>query len=294
MKELKLGIIGLSEGNGHPYSWAAIFNGYNKEEMSQCPFPVIPVYLAEQNYPEAAIKNAKVTHIWTQSKDISKHVAKAANIPIVCDTMEEMIPDVDAILLARDDAEHHLAMAEPFLKARLPVYIDKPMAYSVSEAKKIYALEQYQGQIFTCSALLYSKELQLSRAQKNELGDIVLIEAQIMKSWKKYAIHIIDPVLNLINTKVQTSRTSKTKTTTNVEVICENGIKLSFTTHKMGQVPIEIKVFGTKGSVVLKFSDTFNAFKAALQHFINIVQDVEKVQDKSRVLERIAIVEMGV
>ena len=24
---LKLGIIGLSEGNGHPYSWSAIFNG---------------------------------------------------------------------------------------------------------------------------------------------------------------------------------------------------------------------------------------------------------------------------
>ena len=26
---LKLGIIGISNGNGHPYSWSAIFNGYD-------------------------------------------------------------------------------------------------------------------------------------------------------------------------------------------------------------------------------------------------------------------------
>ena len=40
---LKLGVTGLSSGNGHPYSWAAIINGYDKSEMAKCPFPVIPV-----------------------------------------------------------------------------------------------------------------------------------------------------------------------------------------------------------------------------------------------------------
>ena len=42
---LKLGIIGLSSDNGHPYSWSAIFNGYDPEEMARCPFPGIPEYL---------------------------------------------------------------------------------------------------------------------------------------------------------------------------------------------------------------------------------------------------------
>ncbi len=293
MKALKLGIIGLSEGNGHPYSWSAIFNDYDKERMSRCPFPVIPGYLADQHYPEAAIKNAKVTHIWTQSKNISEDVAKAAYIPVICEKMEEMIPCVDAILLARDDAENHLSMVEPFLKAGLPVYIDKPIAYSVVEAEKIYALEQYQGQIFTCSALLYSKELQLNQAQRDSLGEILFIESQVMKSWKKYAIHIIDPVLNLINSKLHTSKVFKDETTTKVEASCENGIELSFTAHEVSQVPIEIRIFGTKGNVILRFSDTFSAFKAALQSFVNIVQGVEVAQDRNTVLERIAIIEKG-
>ena len=48
MKELRLGVVGLSEGNGHPYSWSAIFNGCDMSFMKDCGFPVIPGYLAKQ------------------------------------------------------------------------------------------------------------------------------------------------------------------------------------------------------------------------------------------------------
>ena len=50
--EIRLAMLGMIEGNGHPYSWSAIVNGYNPEEMAKCPFPVIPQYLAEvpRNY----------------------------------------------------------------------------------------------------------------------------------------------------------------------------------------------------------------------------------------------------
>ena len=36
MKELRLGVVGLSEGNGHPYSWSAIFNGCDMAYMKDC------------------------------------------------------------------------------------------------------------------------------------------------------------------------------------------------------------------------------------------------------------------
>ena len=52
---IRIGIIGLSPGNGHPYSWAAICNGYNTEAMSNCPFPIIPEYLAKETWPDAQI-----------------------------------------------------------------------------------------------------------------------------------------------------------------------------------------------------------------------------------------------
>ena len=55
MKPLKLGIIGLSEGNGHPYSWSAIFNGYDSTAMEECGFQAIPRYLEKQQFPKDAI-----------------------------------------------------------------------------------------------------------------------------------------------------------------------------------------------------------------------------------------------
>ena len=73
MKKLKLGIIGTSKGNGHPYSWSAIFNGYDPKYMKNCPYPVIYDYLSKQKFPEDNIKGASVTHIWTQNKKISEH-----------------------------------------------------------------------------------------------------------------------------------------------------------------------------------------------------------------------------
>ena len=32
-KPIRLGILGMTEGNAHPFSWSAIINGYDKEEM---------------------------------------------------------------------------------------------------------------------------------------------------------------------------------------------------------------------------------------------------------------------
>ena len=91
MKHIKLGIIGLSEGNGHPYSWSAIFNGYNPEFMRNCPFPIIPHYLSKQKFPEDAIHKGQVTHVWTQNRKISENIAKACNIENIANKYTDFI-----------------------------------------------------------------------------------------------------------------------------------------------------------------------------------------------------------
>ena len=46
-------MVGMVDGNGHPYSWSAIFNGFDAAAMAHCPYPVIPEYLSRQ--PAAAL-----------------------------------------------------------------------------------------------------------------------------------------------------------------------------------------------------------------------------------------------
>ena len=196
---LKLGLIGVSEGNGHPYSWSAIFNGYDALAMESCGYPVIPRYLEQQPWPDSRIREAEVTHIWTQDQTISRHVAQATKIATINQRPEDMIGAIDALLLARDDAEHHYLHAKPFLEAGLPVYIDKPIALSVDALESLYALQLYPGQIFTCSALRYSDECLLHDDDRKEIGQIRQVIAITPKSWEKYAVHIVEPVIGFLD-----------------------------------------------------------------------------------------------
>ena len=292
MEKLKLGIIGLSEGNGHPYSWSAIFNGYNPEYMKDCGFPVISEYLSKKRFPEDCIQNANVTHIWTQDKKISELVCKASNIPNISDKPDEMIGKIDAVLLARDDSKKHFEMAKPFIDAGFPIYIDKPLATTLEEANKIYALEKYEGQIFTCSALGY--EPHLTDNQK-DIGEIRYIDAHMIKDWEKYSIHIIEPSLrqfdytqNIVNVTVNDFKNCKS-----VVVNWENGLTTSFKTLHDAYCGASVCVYGTKGKKEFNFPDTFITFKSALTQFIDILQKKKKNDSKAITLKAIEIVERG-
>lgn len=295
MENLRLGIIGLSPGNGHPYSWSAIFNGFDPAHMARCPFPVIPEYLAAQSWPESALPNAQVTHIWCQERHLAEEVAAAARIPHVVDQMEDLIGQVDAVLLARDDAENHLEMAKPFLQAGLPIYIDKPVATDRATLEALYALEQYPGQLFSCSAVGYAKEFQLSDTDRAQVGNIRLVEASIMKKWDTYSVHIIDPVLRLIGDQgklVKVERSGQGEIFL-VTASWESGLQALFKVTGDTFSPLRITVHGDKGFCDLNFADTFNAFKNALADFIAGIRS-RSIRSERAFLETVVdIIEQG-
>ena len=123
----------------------------------------IPRYLKKQKYPDDFISNAKVTHVWSQSRELSEQIAKASKIEFVVDKIEEMIDSVDGILLARDDAQNHLKFAKPFLDAGMPS-TDKPLALSVKEANK-FRPSKYQGRYFHVVPEVF--EFYFSRSSRN-------------------------------------------------------------------------------------------------------------------------------
>ena len=46
---IRLAMLGMVDGNGHPYSWSAMFNGYDVNEMAKCPYAGIPDYLGMED-----------------------------------------------------------------------------------------------------------------------------------------------------------------------------------------------------------------------------------------------------
>lgn len=294
-KELNIGMIGFSDGNGHPYSWSAIFNGYDNKKMKDCKYPAIINYLKKQKFPEVQIKNAKVSHIWTQDKNLSNHISSASLIDNVEDDYLDLIGKVDAVILARDDAENHYKIAKPFLEAGLPIYIDKPLALSVTKAKKIINTQKYEGQIFSCSTMRYSSELKLSKEQTKIIGEIRSIHGFVQKSWDKYAVHIIEPIIQLIPNrgKINKSKIWRVDDRVLLSVSFESHVDIHLQTCGKLVSPISLRVIGTKGWVDLNFTDTFNAFRSTLLDFIEGIKNKDVRIPSNDIIEVVKIIELG-
>lgn len=295
MSKLKIGVIGMSDGNGHPYSWSAIFNGYNAGYMKDCPFPAIPAYLAKQKFPEDSLGHlGNVTHVWCQERKMAEHIAASSNIYTVVDELEAMIGNIDAVLLARDDAERHYEMALPFLKAGLPVFIDKPLALKTSEAKKIWEAQQYPDQVFSCSSLRYSKELILTEEEKESTGEIKLVEGSVMKKWETYAIHVLEPLVKQLPNRGKLLDVKSIGSGYQKQVLVQwENVSGYFKTTGDTPSPLEIKFFGVKGNVTKVFSDSFNAFKNSLSEFINVVRNPSDNIPVKETAELVDILEKG-
>ena len=286
---LRIGIVGLSEGNGHPYSWSAIFNGFDKTK--ECPFEVIPEYLGKQSFPKDFLSDlGKVTHIYTQDRKISEKVAEFARIDNIVDRPEEMINNIDVVLLARDDAENHYEMAKVFIENGIPIFIDKPLAYNIKEAEKIYSINE-NSLIYTCSSIRFAKEF-----SEKILEGTNYVNATVMKSWERYGIHIIEPVVSMFPNRGGLISVQKINLSVGVKirVVKWENIQATFTTTGKIKSPISINVMNANNSKNLLFKDTFYAFRESLRNFIKVTGNKELNISKMETLEIIEIIEKGV
>ncbi|MCT7463271.1 Gfo/Idh/MocA family oxidoreductase [Aliarcobacter cryaerophilus] len=271
---IKIGIIGLSEGNGHPYSFSSIINGYDDEYMSQSGWDNIYMYLKERDISDFGIQDSKITHVWTQDIEESKKIAKASKIEHVVEKYDDMIEHVDAVIIARDDYESHKIIAKPFLDGGKYVFIDKPLSLDIDDL--IY-FKQFikSGQLMSCSGIKYAPELDKIKRDLKDFGKIKLIRGTTVKSWEKYAIHMLDGIFSVVPFHVKS-------------VQYNNSNHESFTLFNFDGSIIQIDALGSC-ELMLRiefFSDTkyykadtlnaFDAFRRTLWNFIDTIKNKEK------------------
>lgn len=272
-KELRVAMIGMVDGNGHPYSWSAIFNGYDPEEMATCPFESIPEYLGQQPKDTLQIENARVTHIWTDDPADAVQVARAAQIPNVVDVPNAVIGQVDAVIVATDKGYEHVDRCRPFVEAGLPVFVDKPM---VDNAADLAVFRRWVGEgrpILSSSAMLYCKEFQPYRESTAELGEIRFASVTTAKTWERYGIHALSAIYPILGPGFLTARNTGTlnRNVVHFTHACGADVVVVATTDMYGGFGA-LQLCGTVGTVQLMANDTFLSFKAQLEAFVRYVR----------------------
>ncbi len=137
----KIGIIGLD--TSHSIAFTELINSSSEEEMDG--FRVVAAY--PKGSPDIA---SSVSRIPRYTEEIKK-----MGVTIV-DSIEELLKQTDFVMLETNDGRPHLEQALPVLESGKPLFIDKPMAASLSDAMQIFTLaEKHKTPLFSSSSLRY-------------------------------------------------------------------------------------------------------------------------------------------
>jgi hypothetical protein len=159
----------------------------------------------------------------TRVDDYAKQISEKYNVEIVPD-IPTLCSKVDAVLLESGDGRIHLSQVKPVLAAHKPVFIDKPLASTLEDAREIARLGKEAGVPWFSSSGFRFGELAAMMKAPDALGIDVwgpgpLEEHHYLdQSW--YAIHPIELLFTLMGTGcVEVSRASGGDAATGSEVM---------------------------------------------------------------------------
>lgn len=123
----------------------------------------------EEGYNGMRLEGAKVTHLYGVEPERTREVAELGEIPTITEKTEEMMGGVDGIICVLRDGALHKEAVMPFLKAGMPVFVDKPLATTVSDVDAMLDVALRTGAGFSSfSTLRYELGMQAWCEQSRE------------------------------------------------------------------------------------------------------------------------------
>ena len=201
-QNIRAGIIGLD--TSHVLAFSKTLNETpQKPEVMGC--RVVAAY--PKGSPDIESSVARVPE-YTEK-------VKALGVEIV-PTIDALLDKVDVVFIETNDGRPHLEQLLPCLEAHKPVYIDKPIAGSLSDAIKIFdAAKKARVPIFSSSSLRFGKNTQTVRA--GSVGKVASAETFSPASLEKthpdlfwYGIHGVESLFTVMGTGCQSVKRSQT------------------------------------------------------------------------------------
>jgi predicted dehydrogenase len=237
---IRVGIIGL---DAHAIPWTQIITNPKTEATIRQLKVVAAVPAFSPDIPFSADNIQKNTQ-----------AMRSMGVEIV-DTVQAMLPKVDAVLLLSIDGRAHLKQAKPVFAARKPVFIDKPVAASLADVVRLFALAEKSGTpCFSNSSLRYGPGIAGMKSDPRigrVLGcDAYSSNAPIEPSHPDlfyYGIHGCEVLFTIMGPGCKTVQRARTPTADLAVGVWDDGRLGTFRGILQGSVGFGAMVFGEKG-----------------------------------------------
>lgn len=238
--ELKLGMIGLD--TSHVIAFTRLLNETNNKDY-------IP-----GGKVVAAFKGGSpdIESSRTRVDGYTRQLQEQFGVKIV-DSIEELCRHVDAVLLTSVDGRPHLEQARPVIKARKPLFIDKPVAGSLRDAIEIYRLARENNMpVFSSSSYrFYDSLVEVKKANVGEVRNVISYGPAHLEShhpdmfW--YGVHPTEALFTLMGVGCDTVVRSHSRDSDVITGTWSGGRIGTLVGLRTGATPHKVIVFGSKG-----------------------------------------------
>jgi predicted dehydrogenase len=257
----KVGIIGLD--TSHSIAFTKAFNSPDAG-------PEFDGYKVVAAYPKGS------SDIRSSADRIPGYTDEVKKMGVeIVGSIDELLDKVDVVLLETNDGRLHLEQAIPVFKAGKKIFIDKPMAASLTDVIAIFkAARQYNVPVFSSSSVRYEKVTQEIAAGKigKVLGADTYSPATIEKThpdlfW--YGIHGIESLFTLMGTGCKSVSRIYTEDTDVVVGVWNDNRIGTFRGTRSGIYDIGGTAFGEKANLSLGKEQGYNPLLIKIVEFFN-------------------------
>ncbi len=296
--QIRLGMIGMTARNGHPYSWSVLVNGrYRPEPITEGGYKGISDYLEVEPKENLGIEGVEVTHVCCNDRSDAELVAQAGYVPNVVDRPEELIGQVDAVVIATDIGAEHVERARPFIEADMPVFIDKPLVDNEDDLRQFVAWQRQGKAIVSSSSFRYAMDMAAAKRRIAEVvGEPRLITVTGVKKWETYGIHAAEAIYPLLEPGGWESVTNSGTFKSNiVHAHHSSGVDavLAVIADMFGAFGL-LHVYGTDGDMALESGNTVYMFRTQLEDFVAFLRTGKRSYPFEETVELMKIIIAGI
>jgi len=268
-KEIKAGVIGYNDGNGHPYSFSAIVNGFDEYFMSKCQYPVIYEYLSKRDSTDFGVDSLNVTHVWCDDYSIALDIANCSRIPKPVSDLELLLESVDVVIIARDDYNSHAKLHRICSKYEIPIFIDKPLCNTLDD---LNYFKDYlsSGKLMSCSGFRYHPAYENCHTNSAPNLSYSLLNGDL--DWFKYGIHMLEGIRSFIKSDFVEVKTTKAINRDIITLWQENGSESVIIRDYKVKLFKSTYIDNKNQSVDILYNDNFTYFKTLLHEIVNFVK----------------------
>ena len=271
---LNLGLVGVN--TSHADAFSRIFNGDDEKP------PVV--------------EGARISHIWGNDTERVETLSATHSIPNRMADSREMIGSIDGVLIVDDTGggATHADLARPFLEAKLPVFVDKPMTTSYADAVALFDLAEANGApLMSCSALRFPVELGDARAAFDSAGTLSSIISVGPGEWFYYGIHAVELLGTITDDRPQWVQRHAFDEKDVAIVAYDSGLVAVVETLRDAAYTFHITAFGADGLAAMEVTDMPGFYANTMREVVRMMETKQAPLTREQTLGVLAILHAG-